>query len=119
MEKNIRIAWLLGFYGEFLTGKQRSLMDMHYNEDLSLAEIAGREGITRQGVHDALRRGAEILEHCEQRLGLLAKYLAVKAGLAEINGFLAGRAALGEQEMRALKEKLAAMAMIWEGEDGL
>lgn len=119
MDKNIRISWLLDFYGEFLTEKQRSLMEMHYNEDLSLGEIAERTGITRQGAHDALRRGAEVLERCEGRLKLLDKYLAVKNSLDAMNEFLAGKAALGEEDTERLKAKLQETAEAWEGDNGI
>ncbi len=119
MDKNIRISWLLDFYGEFLTEKQRGLMEMHYNEDLSLAEIAERAGITRQGVHDGLRRGAETLERCEQRLGLMARYQAVKGSLAGMAGLLHGKETLSAGDTSELKAMLHEAVKIWEGNDGL
>lgn len=119
MDKNIRISWLLDFYGEFLTEKQRILMEMHYNEDLSLAEIAERAGITRQGVHDGLKHGAETLERCEQRLGLMARTLAVKASLDGMAALLDGKDTLSADDTAELKAKLRQAADIWEGNDGL
>ncbi|MDD3921589.1 MAG: sigma factor-like helix-turn-helix DNA-binding protein [Eubacteriales bacterium] len=71
MEKNVRLGWLLDRYGTFLTARQRNLLSLHVNDDLSLAEIAEQEGISRQGVHDALKRGEEQLAAFEERLGLL------------------------------------------------
>ena len=47
---------LLDFYGELLTDKQRECFDLHYNEDLSLAEIAEQLGVSRQGVWDNIRQ---------------------------------------------------------------
>ena len=47
---------LFDFYGELLTEKQREYYDLHYNQDLSLAEIAASSGISRQGVWDNIRR---------------------------------------------------------------
>lgn len=119
IDKNIRVGWLLDFYGEFLTEKQRSLLEMHYNEDLSLGEIAERAGITRQGVHDALRRGSEILESCEERLKLMERYLKVKSGLSGINAFLDGKAELDNAATAELRQKLADITNVWEGNDGL
>ena len=49
MAKNLEISFLLDFYGEMLTQKQREVIEYYYNDDLSLAEIADNEGITRQG----------------------------------------------------------------------
>ena len=53
---------LFDFYGELLTEKQREYYDLHYNQDLSLAEIAASSGISRQGVWDNIRRADAALE---------------------------------------------------------
>ena len=50
MAKNLEISLLLDFYGDMLTEKQRDVVELYYNEDLSLSEIAAHSGITRQGV---------------------------------------------------------------------
>ena len=55
MSKNLDITLLLDFYGDLLTEKQRTFISYYYNDDLSLAEIAANEGITRQGVRDAIK----------------------------------------------------------------
>jgi len=52
--KNLEISFLLDFYGSMLTEKQRIMIEYYYNDDLSLAEIADNEGITRQGVRDSI-----------------------------------------------------------------
>lgn len=54
MANNVEITILLDFYGDMLTAKQRDFINLYYNDDLSLAEIAENEGITRQGVRDAI-----------------------------------------------------------------
>lgn len=56
MANNVEITILLDFYGDMLTAKQRDFINLYYNDDLSLAEIAENEGITRQGVRDAIKR---------------------------------------------------------------
>ena len=56
MAKNLEISFLLDFYGDMLTDKQRDVVELYYNEDLSLAEIAAHSGITRQGVRDSIKR---------------------------------------------------------------
>ena len=61
MDEAVFRTMLFDFYGELLTDKQREYFDLHYNEDLSLAEIAESEGITRQGVWDIIRRGEDTL----------------------------------------------------------
>ncbi len=81
MEKNIRIGSLLDIYGELLSTKQRELIDLACNEDLSLSEIAETSGLTRQGVHDSIRRGELQLESYEQKLGLYERHAARIAAL--------------------------------------
>lgn len=84
MSKNLDITLLLDFYGDMLTEKQRNFISYYYNEDLSLSEIAADEGITRQGVRDAIKRAEAQLISMEERLGLVARFENVKVGLGEI-----------------------------------
>ena len=72
--KPLEMSLLYDFYGDMLTGKQRELFDLYYNEDLSLTEIAEHAGITRQGVRDAVKRAEHTLAETERRLGLVARY---------------------------------------------
>ncbi len=74
MAKNLEICILLDFYGEMLTEKQRNLMDLYYNDDLSLGEIAEIEEITRQGVRDSIKRGELFLLELEEKLHLLQNF---------------------------------------------
>lgn len=69
-EKNMKIAYLLDFYGEALDEHVRSVMRAYYNDDLSLAEIALGEGISRQGVRHLIKKGEESLVFFEEKLGL-------------------------------------------------
>ena len=74
MEKQtLHMALLLDFYGELLTTIQREAMELYYNEDYSLSEIAKLSGITPQGVRDAIRRGEATLLETEEKTGLMAK----------------------------------------------
>jgi predicted DNA-binding protein YlxM (UPF0122 family) len=82
--KNMEVAFLLDFYGEMLTEKQREVMDLYYNQDLSLAEIAEDDGITRQGVRDSIKRAETQLMEMEERLGLAKRFTSMQEGLAVI-----------------------------------
>lgn len=84
MAKNLEVAYLLDFYGEMLTSKQRDFIDLYYNEDLSLSEIAENEGITRQGVRDAIKRAEVQLFDMESKLGLAAKFADMEKNLNDI-----------------------------------
>lgn len=84
MAKDLRIAFLLDFYGDMLTEKQREVIDAYYNEDLSLAEIANDKLITRQGVRDAIKRAEQQLLDMEEQLGLARRFQAVQDALTAI-----------------------------------
>lgn len=84
MPKDLSISLLLDFYGNMLTDKQREVIDFYYNDDLSLSEIAENEGITRQGVRDAIKRAEAQLTEMEDRLGFVKRTAEVRAGLGKI-----------------------------------
>lgn len=78
---------LFDFYGELLTEKQREYYDLHYNQDLSLAEIAASSGISRQGVWDNIRR-ADAAARCRVRLGLVQRFAAQRTAAAALEDTL-------------------------------
>lgn len=84
MAKDLHVTFLLDFYGDMLTDKQREVVECYYNEDLSLAEIAEEKGITRQGVRDAIKRAVQQLLEMEERLGLAKRFREVQEELASI-----------------------------------
>lgn len=90
MAKDLNISLLLDFYGSMLTEKQRQIVEYYYDDDLSLSEIAENEGITRQGVHDFVRRAEEQLLEMEQRLGLARRFREMSDGLREIESAASG-----------------------------
>lgn len=81
MKDVLRVSLLFDFYGPLLTEKQQELVKQYYLEDLSLAEIAEGAGVSRQAVHDLIKRAESALEEYERKLGLVATHLAVKDGL--------------------------------------
>lgn len=97
--KNLEISFLLDFYGDVLTERQREVMEQYYNDDLSLAEIADNFGITRQGVRDSIKRAESQLLEMEERLGLVKRFRTVRAQLSEI--------AQAAQEIRELNRSAA------------
>lgn len=84
MAKNMEISLLFDFYGDMLTEKQRDVVELYYNDDLSLAEIAENEGITRQGVRDSIKRAESQLLEMEERLGLARRFHTMKDGIESI-----------------------------------
>ena len=88
MDEAVFRTMLFDFFGELLTDKQREYFDLHYNEDLSLAEIAAAEGISRQGVWDIIRRAEETLRRYEARTGLVERFARERAILDRLEGKL-------------------------------
>ena len=73
MAKELKFVMLLDCYGDLLTEHQRSLMEMYYCEDLSLAEIGQPMNITRQAVRSIIKRTEDILLNYEEKLGFAKK----------------------------------------------
>ena len=78
-------SMLLDFYGELLTDKQREYCELHFNEDLSLSEIAEQCGISRQGVWDNIRRAVSSLEQIEEKTGLIRRFSETRGALGELS----------------------------------
>ncbi len=73
-EKDLQIGYLLDFYGEVLPERRREIMDLYYNDDLSLSEIAETFGITRQAVRETVKKTETELYFYEEKLGLLRRF---------------------------------------------
>ena len=81
-------ALLFDFYGELLTDHQKEIYEQFVLEDLSLGEIAREAGISRQGVHDLIRRCNQTLKVYEDKLHLIEKFLAIKEKVKKIDNLL-------------------------------
>ena len=73
-EKNLEIGYLLDFYGDILPERRRDILDLYYNDDLSLSEIAEQMGITRQAVRDSIKKTEQELFFYEEKLGLRRRF---------------------------------------------
>lgn len=76
-EKDLGVSLLLDCYGELLSETKRRAVELYYNDDLSLAEIAEDTGVTRQGVHDSIEKARSQLYLYEEKLGLARRMRAV------------------------------------------
>ena len=85
MAKDFEMGYLLDFYGEVLTPKQREMLNQYYNDDLSLSEIGENFGITRQGARDAIKHGENALKELEEKVGFAARYRRVQQKLEELD----------------------------------
>jgi len=84
LEKFAEVAILLDIYGGNLTPKQRDVLDLYYNHDLSLSEIAENHQISRQGVYDLIKRGETALRRLDKKMGLYSRWMALEMGLKEV-----------------------------------
>ena len=85
-EKNLKLAYLLDFYGDVLDEHTRGVMKAYYDDDLSLSEIADGVGISRQGVRHVIKKGEEQLTFLEDRLGLADHYEELEEAISLIEG---------------------------------
>ncbi len=85
MESFVKNSLLYDFYGDLLTEHQKSIYEAYVLEDLSLGEIAQANGISRQAVHDIIKRCNHILSEYEEKLGLVEKFLLIKEKVGQIN----------------------------------
>ena len=97
-EDRVRGNMLLDFYGDLLTARQRECYELHFNEDLSLSEIAEQCGISRQGAWDNIRRAADTMENLEAKTGLIARTLDTDRHLRHLKELLDRMAARLEAE---------------------
>ena len=88
MNKFLEQALLFDFYGELLTDHQKEIYEQFALEDLSLSEIAEMKGISRQGVHDLVKRCQKTLEGYEEKLHLVAKFQAARQKVAQIDALV-------------------------------
>ncbi|MDF2524265.1 MAG: hypothetical protein K0R31_1906 [Clostridiales bacterium] len=106
MDNVFEISLLLDFYGMMLTPRLYEILDLHYNNDYSLGEIAEQLNISRQGVHDNIKRGKAILNELENKLGLLNKFLMQKEKASSLLKVVENidSARLGEKDLQQLDQ---------------
>ena len=85
MEKIFEQALLYDFYGELLNEHQKSIYEEYVLDNLSLSEIAEERGISRQGVHDLIKRADKTLNEYEKKLQLIRKFMNIKDKVNRIN----------------------------------
>ncbi len=96
LEKGVNISLLLDCYGPLLTDRQREVLDLYRNDDLSLGEISELTGITRQGVSECIRKAENTLIEYEEKLGLQKLYESRKQILSEVKDKIAQLAQDGQ-----------------------
>ena len=80
----VEMLLLFDYYGDMLTERQKMCLDLRYNQDLSLAEIAEELGVSRQGVHANIIGAEAHLEKMEAKTGCVRRYLQSRSAMQEI-----------------------------------
>ncbi len=107
MEKKVLQTYLYDFYGELLTEHQQSIYEDFVLNDLSLSEIAEEQGISRQGVHDLVKRCDKLLMGYEEKLHLLERFWKIKSKIREIHRLTGETGGKSEEEIRSSIRKLS------------
>ncbi len=106
MEKIVKQALLYDFYGELLTEHQKQIYEDVVLNDYSFTEVAEERGISRQGVHDLIKRCNKLLEDYEEKLKLVEKFLNTKQMVEEIDSLLYDYKITKEEEKLSQIEQL-------------
>ena len=84
MDKSLEQTRLYDFYGELLTDHQKQIYEDVVLNDYSFSEVAEEKGISRQGVHDLIKRCNKILQEYESKLHLVEKFVTIKEQIEEM-----------------------------------
>ena len=101
-EKNMRIAYLCDFYIDLLDPHSQGILKAYYEDDLSLAEIASDEGISRQGIRHIIKKSEELILFYEEKLGLAKKHELLEDTadkLAEIKAMILSSSLDGKEDI--------------------
>ena len=104
MAKDLNVTILLDVYGQLLTEKQRNAIDMYYNEDLSLSEIADVIDISRQGVRESIKQGEKHLTNYEEKL---ERFHNISSKLEKLNALLENTDFDGKDEFYGLIDEIS------------
>lgn len=107
MEKIVEQTLLYDFYGELLTEHQRQIYEDVVLHDFSLSEIAQSLGISRQGVHDNVKRCHKILKDYEDKLHLVEKFVHIKEKVNQIHQLTKVSESLNKEELAAEVERIS------------
>ena len=106
--KDLNVGFLLDFYGDVLSERRRDALDLYYNNDMSLSEIAEEMRISRQGVRDLIKKAEEELAFYEEKLGLAKKFADAQKHANRALSMCESGADAGEieREIRSLLESV-------------
>lgn len=111
---SLELILLFDYYGELLTERQKLCFDMHYNQDLSLGEIAQELSISRQAVYDNLSRTEALLKNMEEKTGCVSRDRQVRSAMAAIAEKAAQLISYPDSRVSQLAEEIRSCAQGFE-----
>lgn len=106
MLDRVEISLLMDLYGSLLTEKQRNIMELYYNEDLSLAEISELNNTSRQAIHDLIKRCYKTLLSYEEKLHLLQKSMNRRQKVMDLLNYLKEECSLTDDDIEEVSNRL-------------
>ena len=106
MEKILEQTLLYDFYGELLTEHQKEIYEDVVLNDYTLSEVAQERGISRQGVHDLIRRCNKILKEYESKLHLVERFISIRGQIQETQRFIREQRSVDREELSRRLERI-------------
>ena len=107
MDEILKQTLLYDFYGELLTAHQKEIYEEVVLDDCSLSEVAEAHGISRQGVHDLIKRCQKMLEGYEKKLKLVEKFCSIKEKVEQIEKLTNGVSEEPEKQLLEIEQYAA------------
>lgn len=114
MEPSAKYIMEYDFYGAFLTKRQQEVVELYHEENYTLAEIGNEFGISRQGVHDALKNAEAQLDSYEEKLGLVSRFEKTREGIDKIDELI-DELVIEYKDNKELTKKLKRVKAITDG----
>ena len=108
------VTLLFDTYGGMLTDKQREYLDMRYNQDMSLGEIAQMQGVSRQAVHDNLVRTENLLRRMEENIGCVKRDLLIRKAGLDLQDVVTALDTSPDPTVQAAKQRICAVMRMLE-----
>ena len=107
----LEMTLLFDYYGDLVTDRQRSCLDLRYNQDLSLGEIAQELGVSRQGVYDNLSRAEALLRNMEEKTGCVRRAMAARKAVSHILADAQQLASYPDETVSVLADRIIKAAL--------
>lgn len=105
--KNLKVPYLLDFYGNLFNDKQKEILEMYFQEDMSLSEIASYVDMSRQGVYDNIKRCEKEILSLEGKLNLMDRFFEISKFLDEVDACIDKGKLMSDADIIKIKNSLS------------